>query len=379
MKIMLTSFGIGQTFTEEEKKRSIFYQMPPVSFRIVKETFMPDYDLLLLCDKLVMDELSFHNLIDHPVHAYKQVAETMNALNTEGYIELADYSKLLNSNSELLNRMVDQDIYSIDQWINPLKESLSIWRHFLNNSMKIFHEDESGLLQYLFHDEPLHYQRGYAQDTTDAKWYSSSDISMLVDEALKFSAKRKHKENREALRDVLRAYLGYINTNLILSNELQVGFHDWIDLMPFYGAKFMSVGKANDPLQEKRKEVENLFTIPFPELAIRDTHSLLKALDDKRIVDLRQLINDSVEGKVHFDQQFTKEVLSEVLHIERKVKRWRNITGYITLPLEFIPWVGSVTEKIVGETVSTIIEKKIKNPYRWFYLLSEIADETNEK
>ena len=38
--------------------------MPPVSFRSIKESFLPDYDLLLLCDGVVMDAASFQRLTE---------------------------------------------------------------------------------------------------------------------------------------------------------------------------------------------------------------------------------------------------------------------------------------------------------------------------
>jgi len=35
-----------------------------VSFRSIKESFLPDYDLLLLCDGVVMDAASFQRLTE---------------------------------------------------------------------------------------------------------------------------------------------------------------------------------------------------------------------------------------------------------------------------------------------------------------------------
>ncbi len=38
-------------------------------------------------------------------------------------------------------------------------------------------------------------------------------------------------------------YLLYVNANIVLSNELKTGFHDWIYFLPFYKQKFLSVGR----------------------------------------------------------------------------------------------------------------------------------------
>lgn len=55
MKLMLTSFGVEQSVTGESGEDSMFCRMPPVSFRRISGAFMPDYELLLLCDKVLMD------------------------------------------------------------------------------------------------------------------------------------------------------------------------------------------------------------------------------------------------------------------------------------------------------------------------------------
>ena len=134
------------------------------------------------------------------------------------------------------------------------------------------------------------------------------------------------------------------------------------------------MGKREDETQRGRKQVERLFTVAFPELAIQDTSALLKVINDKRIQDLRQLIDDAVVGKVQFDEHFAKSVLAEVLQGERKITRFRNVLGYLTLPIGFIPGVGTPVQKLVEEAVGMPVAKKVKQKHSWFYMLSEIAD-----
>jgi len=390
VKLMLTSFGIEQPLSSISDEESMFYRMPPVSFRWSNESFAPNYELLLLCDKVVMDESSFGRLVEHPTRAYTKVAETFKALNGEGRIELVDFLSVLRGNEELLNRMLDHDIKVLDQWVVPLRESLAIWKRFSTKSVERmpgygdFSVDASRYQNCL--DDmstsidthpgllPLSwFVHSYIRPVNVAK-PETQQRSSMVDEALASSKKRKRKEYRGALREVLRGYLTYVNANLILSNELEVGFHDWQDFFPFYSLKFLSVGKDEDRVEGSRRQVEKLFTVPFPDLAIRDTSALLHALGDKRIEDLRQLISDAVLGKVEFDEQFAKSVLSEVFRSERKSREFRRILGYLTLPVGFVPWIGTLAQKGVEEVVGAPIEKKIKQKHQWFYMLSDIAD-----
>lgn len=389
MKVMLTSFGIEQTLGSGDEHRSLFYRMPPVSFRWLKDTFMPDYDLLLLCDKLVMDEASFRQLTEEPFPAYTKVADTFLELKTEGRVELVDFGAVLQANAELLDRMLDHDIRILDQWVIPLRDSLTMWRHFSEKSMEAMRDqdEELSLLGHLpgvpsrhviYHDHSTQALRHEIAHLVHSDRQKLLSCTFMVDEALKSSAKRKQKQHREALRETLKAYLAYVNANLILSSELQVGFHDWLDFTPFYATKFLSVGKEVDSPQDERKQVEKLFTIPFPELAIKDTRSLMRALNDRRIADLRQLVTDAVAGKVNFDQEFAKSVLREVLGAEVTARKWRSIIGYLTLPLGLIPWIGSVADKAVSEAAGAVVDRKIKKTHRWFYMLSEIAELSNK-
>ena len=355
---------------------------------------MPDYDLLLLCDTLVMDGASFDRLTTEPFPEYSRVADTFRTLKSEGRIELVDFAAVLESNRDLLSRMVDQDIHMLDRWVIPLRESLTIWRQFSQmywNLMRAQEETGHVIPLYSWHGYRGVHHVDYPPDrremfiTHDIAHMTHLDgnhvsvLSGMVEVALASSVKRKLSEFREALRQTLRGYLAYVNANLILSNELEVGFHDWLDFTPFYATKFLSVGKEGDPVQESRKQVEKLFTVPFPHLAITDTPALMKALNDKRVADLRKLVSDAAQGKVEFNDQFAKSVLREVLAVEEKAKKWRNILGYLTMPVGFIPWIGSIAEKAVGEAVGAAMEKKMKQNHRWFYMLSDIAESRESK
>lgn len=378
MKLMLTSFGIEQTYAPV-RGQSMFDRMPPVSFRLFNEAFMPDYELLVLCDQIVMDESSFQRLIDSPARPYSGVAETFRALKSEDRIELVDFSSVLRANSDLLEKMLDHDMGVLDQWVLPLRESLTTWRHFAEMSMQVWRDEgEQPGAGHRMHTRDLNYHSAAAMHEISHVMHSTThevySLSQMVEVALSSAEKRKHKEYRSALRDVIRAYLVYVNANLVLASELELPFHDWLDFTPFYTTKFLSVGKREDETQRGRKEVERLFTVAFPDLAIQDTRSLLKVLNDKRIQDLRQLIGDAVLGKVQFDEHFAKSVLAEVLRSERKITRFRNVLGYLTLPIGFIPAVGTPAQKIIEEAVGAPVAKKMKQKHRWFYMLSEIAD-----
>lgn len=393
MRLMLTSFGIEQAVMGEAQPGaepgSMFRRMPPVSFRRISGTFVPDYELLLLSDTILMDGASFGQLVQSPLGAYTQVADTLNALRAEGRIELVDFVSILRANSNLLDRMLEHDMKTLDQWVDPLRRSLNTWREFVQDSRDVMRGMAEE--QYDRKDSPdghddISWQRNmhaHAMHGTIADVFAhemhhamseAHSISFLIEDALSSSEKRKRKEYRDPLREVLRSYLAYVNANLVLSNELNVAFHDWLDFTPFYALKFLSVGKDRDGAHEGRDQLERLFTVSFPDLAIRDTRSLVRALNDKRIEDLRKLVDDALAGKVTFDEEFAKAVLTEVLQCEKKARKVRNVLGYASMPVGFLPWIGTPAQKLIEEAIGTPLEHKIKAKNKWFYMLSEIAD-----
>jgi len=381
MKIMITSFGVEHSLFSGAESGTMFSRMPPVSFRHINQRFTPDYELLLLYDSMIMDETSFDRLVGGSVAAYSHVSETFQALRAEGRIELRDFSSTLRAHAQLLNRMTEHDLKSLEQWVEPLRASLTLWRHFSQLSMDLMQPSlghwsnhtldgdasEVRMRAVLVH-ELAHMMMENSRGTVAT--------STLVEEALETSTKRKRKVHRDALREVLQGYLTYVNANLILSQQLDLGFHDWLDFTPFYAAKFLSVGVADNPVQAGRAQLERLFTIPFPELAIRSPRALMEALNDKRVADLRRLVAEAAAGRVQFDEAFAKSVLTEVFHTSERAKRWRSIVGYATLPIHLIPWVGSVAQKVVEEGVAISLERKLREKHRWFYMLSEIASST---
>jgi hypothetical protein len=135
MKIMLTSYGIGDDYLGPMawyELSSAFDRMPPLGMRSFSNGFGPEYALLALCDKLIINESSFERLMEQPGHLYKSASEVMKLLHDEGFLELADYSTVLRGNSRLLSRMTENDLRSVSQWIDPLARSVQTWQNFVS-------------------------------------------------------------------------------------------------------------------------------------------------------------------------------------------------------------------------------------------------------
>jgi hypothetical protein len=369
VKTLVSSFRFQETLARGAKSRPPFYRMPPVSYRRFTDDFSPDYALLLLCDSLIMDAESFETLTKEPAPGFEEVAEAFKALHADRRVELRDFSAELKPHRRLLKRMLQHDLKRFDQWILPLRDSLDLWGHFArvastmlrDQLIREYQGDESHADSFMSHMSLDDYSR-------------VNDFSGLIADATTSLNSSRRRESRNLLRQVLRGYLTYVNANVILADQLDASLHDWQDLTPLYANKFLSVGNAPNSAQQGAQQLGRMFEVSFPDLAIESPRELIRALNDKRIEDLRTLVSQALSGQTQFDEAFAASVLREVFRNCEQAKRWRHIVGYATLPVHLIPWVGAVAQKILEEVLGVVIDRRLRREHRWFYLLSDIAE-----
>jgi hypothetical protein len=448
MKIVLSSFGISDNRIENIDNSLMYYRMPPASIGDQNAALIPNYALLLLCEKVIVDEKSFYLLMEkrHPI--FSSVAETLRIMFDEGFVELADFHKILESNKPLLTKMLDTDLKAYDLWIDVFKESVEIWDEYTRSQISsianlvlqynqqkltVMEEDKSlsskiadvekdkeedtiksdeifsksamvqniislaylnrsisvDLVRKILSDESLDVKeinklRFVKIKPREGQYVGLHDEMYNIYDirgkskihparvALSSPKKRLKPKYRSALKSALKWFLSHANSNIIISNELNAGFHDWETMSPFYNQKFMFVGQDGHETSRQLTKSEQLFKIAFPEFAISSPSELMKILTDKRISELRSLVHDAAQGDVSFDNEFAKQILKEVLGTEQKITKYRNIISYLTLPLDFLPGVGTFAQLAVEEGIGAIVENKLRKKHRWFYMFSEL-------
>jgi hypothetical protein len=381
MKIMLTSFGLGHEYLPDPTDiPRQFDRLPPLNMRSAVGRFEPEYSLLILCDKIILDELSFERLKENRQPIFAAMAQTIKALHDEGYVELADYSSALRGNVDLLRKMTDIDIRSIGQWRQPLQISEEIWRRYVRRTLP--YRGSARVYRRLTGSAP---EPGHLPVT-----HAVADFSLEEDRYQRYlSIHRRptYSIHRRPTDDFivpiedrrLKAYLTFINSNLILSNEMDSALHDWEDFLPFYQQKFLGVGRRNPPAAAQAEASRQLFDVVLPELAIDSPQQLIRILKHRRIGELRALIDAAGRGEVEFDADFARNAFREVFGIEKRVAKGRRIIGYVTLPIGFIPLVGSFAQTIVQEAAGTLLEQRLRKPYRWLYMLSDLPNQPRHK
>ena len=266
-----------------------------------------------------------------------------------------DYGSVLGCNSDLLQRMTDNDLRSIDQWMESLSDSLQIWRTFMDSVRQ-------GQLAGIDPDE-----QSYAIHRLN------NNLGSVMYYADEYNERKFDYRYREHISGALESYLRYVNANLILSNEFEAGLHDWEDYLTLLSTKVFGRGAGRPGTAAQAEASHQLFDIAFPELAIRTPEHLLRILQHKRVSELRALIDEAARGSTVFDEQFARSVFREIIGAERKVARERRVLGYLTVPIGFIPLVGNFAPAPAPRSSRNNLERKLTKKYRWFYMLSDVA------
>jgi len=116
--------------------------MPPVSMYAASEEFLPEFPVLFLFDRVIIDARTWevfkktyrekgNDLSQYMRKAYSRMADLLFTLYDAGFVRIEDFDSLIRENEALLDEMTSADLKQMETWILPLKESHSIWQEFL--------------------------------------------------------------------------------------------------------------------------------------------------------------------------------------------------------------------------------------------------------
>lgn len=409
---MLPSYGLSygpREYGKESPFLDPFYGMPPVPTAQI-HPFIPlalDYPVLLLYDRMIIDGQSldlFHHICDVSEHPYSGVAKTMQLLEAEDYLRIEDFQTIIEKNRALIEAMAKRDLSRLLEWGPALEESIAAWRNIVDSATdSVVHSPEIAadhisrhtVFSLLLEDtwlgrDPLmriHRSGRYGGRLPELDSLDENTRSLLLkllrirwpEDFLRGPSGDVTSFLLNSLRISLEEKFSYVNANLILSETFNCGFYDWYDYLPLYREKFCGVGRDDVPWEEKIHNVKRLFAVSFPEFTPQHPKDVIRALNDKRIVELRNLVERAAKGEVTFDSEFARRTLLEILEVEREVDRFRNFASYATLPLDFIPWVGTLLQKTIEEGLTRLEGKKLRKKFQWFYMISELAERSKAR
>ncbi len=379
MNVILTSFGIGMNKTSEY---SPFYRMPPLLLEERTTSLQLDYAALFIFDRVIIDEYTYfkdidpnlerfehypHDVVQKIQKAAEEYSAVLRLLEKSGRLVLKNFDRIFSKTKTYLSDTTEMDVASknIAKWIKPLELSFKKWLELVSklrfdrDEYSNFKEGRTQDTSYLPRAELLHSLGGQG---------ISSQIYL---EWLREWKKKLSPSMRDSVRRLLRDYLSYVNFNLLLSFELDCPFVDWIDFQPFYDYKFQNAFEHHT-YAKIADHSKKLFDLLFPYFIPKSPKELISVIENRKLDKLRDLIKESVKKNIEFDNAFAVNTLKEVIKLEQKATLRRRISGWATLPLGFIPVVGTPVQKTTEETINSIWADKPLKEYSWFYLINDL-------
>ncbi len=361
-------------------------------------SFELDYPCLALADRVIVDSATVELLCRQSHPTFSPMAEALEILSEEGFLELADYRQILDEEATLLTEMLVRDLRHPEDWDSVFDASTSLWDRFVRSQVS----DEIARLIVLDNIDRLPedvggFQRSVLSHAWGPKRPRSegvfiTDIRGFLKTMGDYIGNRESEtppavyhelahyaaweQTASGKRHRLEAYLRYVNANLVISRRLDAAIYDWQDFGPFYREKFIRLGHESPPGESERRQIRKLFDFSFPQYRIRDVRTLVRALEDKRVRELRELVSAAARDEVAFDAEFGRATMAEVFRIKKQVGKMRRIVARLTLPLGLLgPGVSSAAQ-LASELAEAGAERALFRKHRWFYLLDDIVGES---
>ena len=359
-------YGYGQRRCFGGEESPFFFSMPAISLQTVGPDFVPDYPVFLLFDEFVIDETTYALLCKRKRWGYDKYADLVETLQQAGRLRIESYEALLAPYKNVVAEAVEYDLGMLRSWHREFEELASRWKKFADIAgREIAQKIETGTAT-VEEWNVLHCIRD-----SELGMIPTPDGLKILD-ALKSWNKALDPEMRKRTRLITGDYFRYVTSNILLSNITGAVAHEWFDLEPLYLRK-LSVGAHPEPeTGGEMRQARKLFEVMFPEFHPKDSASFVKLLEDSRVESLRALLRRAAAGEEEFDGEFVTRTLREVVKVEQTVAARRNLVGWLSQPLGFIPWAGSFLQKAAEMASGRVIEARARKELDWFFLISSV-------
>jgi len=346
----------------EELIRFPYYRMIPLSIFPGYNFAMsgrvgPLYAACLFADVLIIDELTRPLLRRKDGILFRQVIEFLDALQSSGRLKEESYQKILYKKWDLIENEVRRQIKY------PMN-----WRDAIINA-----EDWRVNVE---HGSPLDYVLSRSYDQNSACYREEPFVDNIFKltmslpggarSLLKLWKKRLSKPYRRLYRATVESYLYHVNSMRILSNEIGVPMIDWPDTKGFYPRSLDY--KEDDTKLLEVSDGQFLLNLLFPCFKPKNVNKFVKSLDRPEIDEFRKIIRN--EKRV--DEALALEIIRNILDAEIAAGFRHSVTGFATLPLGFIPYIGTPIQKGAEVTINHFLNIKHNKRYGWFHIFADL-------
>ena len=337
-----------------------FESLPPLGTFDAKRGFLPDFPALLMFEEFVIDGEAVELMKtpgDRPwLGEWPKLIE---ALESEGALSAVDVAAAASARSHERGWMLRRDLADPKRWWQAMAHHDSL----LGLASKTLGEDPLNAQDFSWERDP---EARFGIPGSDGQVH---DLSVVLEEG-RNSDDPRHREMYSLSLEFLMNQLREVNACMTACAELDVAPFIWAPYERYLSEK--RGGSTDQDAQSTGTAGREFFQVAFPAYAPTTVREFTALRSDKRIKALRWEIRRAAEHGETPDPSYPQRVLNEVLRLERKAARVRRITSWIATAVGTIPVPGlGLAAAAAAEAATHHLDRKAREPWHWFYLVSD--------
>lgn len=338
-----------------------FESLPPLGTFDAKRGFLPDFPTLLMFEEFVIDGEAAERIKTPGDRLWLgEWPKLLEALESEGALSAVDVAAAASARSHERGWMLRRDLADPKRWWQAMAHYVSL----------------VGLADQMLGEDPLNAQDFSWELDPEASFGIPGSDGEVHDPAVVLqegpnSVDPPHRELYSSSLESLKSQLREVNACMTACAELDVAPFMWAPYQRYLSEK-LSAPTGQDA-QSIGTAAREFFQVAFPAYAPTTVREFATLRSDKRIKALRREVRRAAACGETLDRSYPQRALNEVLRLERKTARMRRITGWIATAVgTIIPFPGvGLAPAVVAEAATTLLERKAREPWHWFYLVSD--------
>jgi hypothetical protein len=291
---------------------------------------------LLLCDEAIIDEESFDRIIHTRADYAARIANSFSVLSDRGFLKKIDFRNTLRSNASKIAVATNFELESVDKWVDVIRKDFEKWetnreiyKRGLGSSYDFTVRAPTGVLEAL---------------SVIGRKKSERNLSFMRRILFKHKHVRSSGET-DILKEIVRPYLDYVHSYLLLWEKYKMPVSDWEENGNIFKRK-LELGFKTDTAIQGSENLKTIFSVALSKLEPSNVQSFLRVVRDKRMKELRDVVQVCGQEGADFDYEFLQKIIIELGARRPRVGRANTI-------INAIGWAAGVIPTVLGAPMLT--------------------------
>ena len=337
-------------------------RMPPLGYYDAPSGFTPDFPLLTMFDEFLITEEAHDRILAKSAPKWLGAwPNVIRLLSSEGALSTIDIDSTVSKLSPIRGGMLRREMNAPEQWA----DAMAYHDALMASADKAYgprpEEAHSPTWAFDIKDVP-----GIAGSDGKSHMLSSAPLTEPGD-----NPADPHFQLHQLALNSLRMQLREVIAGVAISRELGAPPMLWAPYRRYLVEKSRALAELSSA-PELAENAKLFFGIAFPRFAPDTVGKLARLRNNRDITHLRSEIVRAAEAGSLIDPDYPQRILEQAFHLERSIGKVRQVAGWISSALGLIPAPGlSVATTALSELAASAVEKRLKQPLKWFYLISD--------